>query len=66
MHSNVRFMLRKFDATMLSCSGGIRVSPSERGCPQGGGVFQSSSAQRHKSFETNQLINSFINQFNSL
>ena len=25
MHSNVPFMLRKNDATMLSCTGGIRV-----------------------------------------
>ena len=60
MHSNVRFMLRKFDATMLSCSGGIRVYAAPRP------AALRLAVPRHKSFETNQLINSFINQFNSL
>jgi len=71
MHSNVRFMLRKSDATMLSCSGGIavlcgRFAPDSRFASSRGTKQSSLAVPHHKSFETNQLINPIINQFNSL
>ncbi len=61
MHSNVLSMLRKIDATMPTCSGGIRVYAAQRRAFR---VPQS----RILLYLNNLLllIHLFINQFNSL
>ncbi len=59
MHSNVLFMLRKIDATMPLCSGGIRVFAALHRAfcvPQSRVLF----------YLNLLLIHLFINQFNSL
>ena len=59
MHSNAHFMLRKSDATMPVCRGGIRVFADLR---------RASRVLQSRVFFLNNLllINLFINQFNSL
>ena len=60
MHSNVRNMLRKNDATMPLCNGGIRVYAALRRAfrvPQSRALFYLNNLL---------LINLFINQINSL
>ena len=60
MHSNVLFMLRKIDATMPTCSGGIRVYAAL--CR----AFRVAQSRVLFCLNNLLLIHLFINQFNSL
>ena len=60
MHSNVLFMLRKIDATMPLCSGGIRVFAALRR------AFRVTQSRVLFCLNNLLLIHLFINQFNSL
>ena len=73
MHSNVLFMLRKFDATMPSGNGGIRVFIPQIAATvpllrEAGGIKNLTHTSIILNNKKNHLllINPIINQFNSL